>query len=1209
MMLKGCRMTGWVTLVRAVTLFTSISEAASTNSNIPSLQPVTVVRTKNVFAPNSDIVNVPRRKALKWHWIRGGGSSSSSDSADPLMTIQEKSSVRKKRKGKKARHSLQEKSSKDTRRIKTDASTDDQGRLPPNPNSPNVDPQEQPIIQAILLPRRSISVLRILRLISAFLFTASLSECLRTSGQPHHTMIVSTLISHHLLQEDTTDTTSTNIMPISALQEYLAKKIITGQGEILPPKYLPNALPLLGLMTSLFITIGLTILFPKWFISWKIWLNYHVIPVDSTISRSDILDEMEHLLSGSVNYELEPDDMFYSSQLINREASPPNSTGLALLVQMSPHDLELSQERESSSSRVIQWLYPSNTDPKEEGHSHPCKHYVDLGSRRVYVNATIVKDSENCKVSTKCMDGGPSFFITQSLWRLVTEQGTRGLSDPHALEYASSRYGPYSNLTLPSPTVKSAFIARIASPLAVLQLVGKLLSALEENLSSSLMNMCMTLGNHYMNAKKSIVAAQELSAEIRGNAEEGDEAVAWVLRPHELARESKRGSRAQWVKVLVTNILPGDVFYLPVPKGKENYILPVDAMLLEGSCIALESVITGESVPQAKISIDTESVDLFYSMDGLHRSSTLFAGTTIIQAKNEDFSNDADMPKELRKVVPSTPRCLALRTGSYSSKGEIMRALSKSRNGAGSITTKESELDSLRLITFLSIFAMLTCVSLFLPYPNMKEEKSASQFRRAIQCIRISVASIPSDLPLALSGIAHACSSILRNEADVASSEPGALLAASQVNMVVFDKTGTLTSDTQSMKKVVKSPKDMRSKEFDNHKNLSDIVLAGCHSLVSVGKDKDSKDECGLIGDPLDIAALEYSEWKFDGTNKSAFNIENKKNAMQKIWQIKTFPFDSNRRKSSALLLVQNSSNDFQLWKVVKGSPDSMGSLFLKNEKFCRWYRKSVRRLGAEGMRIVALGVQEIGPNNVISRDLFPEGLCSLTIDAKGIPQHLNKARKLASKRVHFSDIESCGKRDPYSFAGFGCFGAAIRPSTKRVVSDLRKAGLSVCMLTGDGVDAAMAVAEKAGFFKHNRMGRATLDIDNHRNLVWSLQEYGMKKRNRKMKFSKDSIVQIMNGRRKDNIVLAITGNAIDIILDRIEDEENKCIQAASLIFVSKLHDISVFARTSPKTKQRVVSVSKINFILKSQSFIMVISLHFLSGVKEILCKEHFDVW
>merc|ERR1719223_30246 len=101
MMLKGCRMTGWVTLVRAVTLFTSISEAASTNSNIPSLQPVTVVRTKNVFAPNSDIVNVPRRKALKWHWIRGGGSSSSSDSADPLMTIQEKSSVRKKRKGKK----------------------------------------------------------------------------------------------------------------------------------------------------------------------------------------------------------------------------------------------------------------------------------------------------------------------------------------------------------------------------------------------------------------------------------------------------------------------------------------------------------------------------------------------------------------------------------------------------------------------------------------------------------------------------------------------------------------------------------------------------------------------------------------------------------------------------------------------------------------------------------------------------------------------------------------------------------------------------------------------------------------------------------------------------------------------------------------------------------------------------------------------------
>ena len=1169
MTLKGYRI-GWA-IISTLTLVTSVSEAAS--PNIPSLQSLAVVRTNKMFAPNSGKSTTHMAKSLNWRSIRGGGSSS--DNVDPFMTIQDKSSVKQKRQTKKV-PPFQETPKEDTSKTdptttSTHKSTHNVGHEPPKPNSPNVHPQ-QPIIQAILLPRRSISVLRILRLISAFLFTSSLSECLRTSGQPHHAMLVSTLISHHLLEEGTG--TITNFSPpLSALQEYLAKKIITGQGEILPPKYLPKALPLLGLMVSLFITIGLTVLFPKWFLSWRIWLNYHVIPIDSTVPGNDILDEMEYFLSGSVDNALESDDLFYSSQLINREASPQNSTGLALLVQMSPHDLELSQE--SSSSRVIQWLYPSTSNSQQEGHVHPCKHYIDLGSRRVYVNATIVKEDGNWKVSTGCMDGGPSFFITQSLWSLVTEQGTRGLSDSHALEYASSRYGPYSNLTLPSPTVQWAFMARITSPLAVLQLVGKLLSALEENLSSSLMNMCMTLGNHYMNAKKSIVAAQELSTEVRGNAEEGDEAMAWVLRPHDATQESKRRSPVQWVKVSVTNILPGDVFYLPLPKGKENYILPVDALLLEGSCIALESVITGESVPQAKMPIDAESADLYYSMDGLHRSSTLFAGTTIIQAKNEEFSYNPDMPKELRKVISSTPRCLALRTGSYSSKGEIMRALSKSRSGAGSITTKQSEADSLRLITFLSIFAMLTCVSLFLPYPNMQEKKSVSQFRRTIQCIRIAVASIPSDLPLALSGIAHACSSILRNEADVASSEPGALLAASQVNMIVFDKTGTLTSDTQSMKKVVQVPKGNRSKKSEHHESLSDIVLAGCHSLVSIEKNIESKDKCGVIGDPLDIAALEFSEWKFDGINKSAFSIGNKQNAIQKIWQIKTFPFDPTRRKSSALLLVQNASNEFQLWKVVKGSPDSMGSLFRKKENFRRWYRRSIKRLGAKGMRVVALGAQQIDPDDVMSRNLFPKGVGSISIGTKGTPQGLIKARKIASKQVHFNDIESCDKGELFTFVGFGCFDAAIRPSTKRVVCDLRNAGLNVCMLTGDGVDAAMAVAEKAGFFEHSHMNRATLDIDSHHNLVWNLQGNGTEKRNRQVEFSKKSIIQVMNAKRKGEYVLAVTGNAIDFILDRIQHDKKIGVETAYSIFMSNLLDFSVFARTSPQTKQRVVSVSE----------------------------------
>ena len=66
-----------------------------------------------------------------------------------------------------------------------------------------------------------------------------------------------------------------------------------------------------------------------------------------------------------------------------------------------------------------------------------------------------------------------------------------------------------------------------------------------------------------------------------------------------------------------------------------------------------------------------------------------------------------------------------------------------------------------------------------------------------------------------------------------------------------------------------------------------------------------------------------------------------------------------------------------------------------------------------------------------------------------------------------------------------------------------------------------------------------------------------------------------MNAKRKGEYVLAVTGNDIDFILDRIQHDEKIGVEAAYSIFMSNLLDFSVFARTSPQTKQRVVSVSE----------------------------------
>jgi len=191
----------------------------------------------------------------------------------------------------------------------------------------------------------------------------------------------------------------------------------------------------------------------------------------------------------------------------------------------------------------------------------------------------------------------------------------------------------------------------------------------------------------------------------------------------------------------------------------------------------------------------------------------------------------------------------------------------------------------------------------------------------------------------------------------VVCSEPGLLLSASCVNIVVFDKTGTLTSDTQSMTMVVgydggddnsgirREGGSNRRRQHGSNKILYDqqhpmanVVLAGCHFLVSIAGSSTSK----LIGDPLNAAPFEHSNWMFDpiqntasaptsttpkGTTATEDDDDNSSTSglvAKTLWQIKSFLFDPNRSQTSAPVLFIHGDNAYRLLKVVQGSPDTM---------------------------------------------------------------------------------------------------------------------------------------------------------------------------------------------------------------------------------------------------------------------------------------------
>lgn len=74
-----------------------------------------------------------------------------------------------------------------------------------------------------------------------------------------------------------------------------------------------------------------------------------------------------------------------------------------------------------------------------------------------------------------------------------------------------------------------------------------------------------------------------------------------------------------------TEIVPGDLMEIP-----DGYIMPCDCVVLNGSCIMNESMLTGESIPVAKYALPYHDVKYSSRDDKMH---TLYAGTKCIQTR------------------------------------------------------------------------------------------------------------------------------------------------------------------------------------------------------------------------------------------------------------------------------------------------------------------------------------------------------------------------------------------------------------------------------------------------------------------------------------------------------------------------------------------------------------------------------------------------
>lgn len=347
------------------------------------------------------------------------------------------------------------------------------------------------------------------------------------------------------------------------------------------------------------------------------------------------------------------------------------------------------------------------------------------------------------------------------------------------------------------------------------------------------------------------------------------------------------------------------------------------------------------------------------------------------------------------------------------------------------------------------------------------------------------------------------------------------------------------------------------------------FVLAGCHSLVNLPS---GGNETKLVGDPLDIAAFAFSEWEYNATDGSytrGTTSSTSSTDFLQLWQIKSFPFDSTKRLSSALVLGRQANGSCRLVFLVKGSPDSLVDLYAgrKDDDFCSSYDNKLRNLGAEGCRSIAIGSFDLSDNAYLRDQLFPNGI---SCEKASIAQ-----AKSAGATLRRSDFESISTNGPLSsgldFSGFACFDASIRPSSSRIIGELARGGIKSIMLTGDAIDSALTVGRTVGLIKERRVAiLETTKVEGIANLRWRIVKQCIEKNGSHMeetqekKVSLASVNRVIELNQKGKCAIAATGSALEQVF---EGGSNEAFELIS----EHLSSASVIARATPGLKKSVI--------------------------------------
>ncbi|KAE9315331.1 putative cation-transporting ATPase [Phytophthora fragariae] len=378
----------------------------------------------------------------------------------------------------------------------------------------------------------------------------------------------------------------------------------------------------------------------------------------------------------------------------------------------------------------------------------------------------------------------------------------------------------------------------------------------------------------------------------------------------------------EWSTIKSSDLAPGDLV-----RVTENWELPCDLVIVKGSTVCDESMLTGESMPVQKFPLPNDSSDV-YDAEGNGKKYTLFSGTRTLASGRDE---------EILAIVQAT--------GAHTSRGQLVQAILY----PAPIRFKYDE-------HLKAVFSVLFVIGLIAAYFAMKfliENAGLSNTLFAFVYGMFMFSAVLNPLLPVVMTIGQVNAAKRLQKQDVFCLNPQRITLCGKVRVFCFDKTGTITKEGLDYRGCL--PIGESGEFLSEFNDMSDaslnqmmkFSLASCHAVGSLNGE--------LVGNEVEVKMFKSTQWKLIEVEGQLPVVESA-DGSEELEFVKRFEFDHHRMSMSVVMKQKSTS---KLIVFCKGSYEKMASVS-SSDSIPANYFQTAENLAKNGCYVLGIAYKEM---------------------------------------------------------------------------------------------------------------------------------------------------------------------------------------------------------------------------------------------------------